>query len=307
MGAQREEFENLIKLNQARNDILPAANRFDLKSEQVISFEDLVVGDKIGSGGFGDVHVATWKGHQVAVKKLRVQRVSQLKRKQFQDEVQSIANLDFPYIVKFYGACIETPNLAIVMEFLCDGSLYDNLHYNEVQFDDKTKNHFICDVSSALEYIHSLNMVHRDIKSKNLMLCNDRTHCKLADFGLALRDDTETNASGMDHGFAGTEKYCPKELIEGQQLKVEQLKCVDIYSLAITIVELLTEVEPFDGYNLHQIRRAIKEGKTPPMENFGISEEKRGLLKEALSQSAIDRPKAGEFLNKFKKIIAAEI
>lgn len=297
-----------MRLNQARNDHVPKTSNFVLKSEQVILFDDLKLGDKIGGGGFGDVHVALWQGHQVAVKKLRVQRVSQTKKKQFEDEVRSISDLDHPHVVKFYGACIAPPNLAIVMEFLPDGSLYDNLYYyDDVQFDEKTKNQFIWDALSALVYIHSMNMVHRDIKSRNVMLCSGKTHCKLADFGLALKDDTETNASGANHCFAGTEKYCPKEVIEGQWLKVDQLKRVDVYSLALTIVELLTEIEPYEGYNIHQIRKAIKDGETPSMEKYGISSAKEVLLKKALSQNAIDRPTAGEFLIKFSNIIASEI
>lgn len=201
-----EEIENLNNLKQVKRDVIPKNNiKYELKPEQNIPFIDLDLGAKIGSGGFGDVHIALWNGQQVAVKKLRVQRVHQTKKIQFEDEVRSLMDLDHPNIVKFYGACIATPNLALVMEFLPDGSLYDNLYYSEVvQFDEKTKNQFICDFFAALKYIHAKNMVHRDIKSKNIMLCDHRSHCKLADFGLALKDDTESNASTKQFGFAGT-------------------------------------------------------------------------------------------------------
>lgn len=294
-------------MKQARKDNVPKGKGLALKSEQVILFEELHLDNKIGGGGFGDVYVALWKGHQVAVKKLRVQRVSQLKKKQFEDEVRSIANLNHPNIVKFYGACVVSPNLAIVMEFLPDGSLYDNLYYSELQLDETTKNQCIGDAFSALVYIHSKNMVHRDIKSKNIMLYNARTHCKLADFGLALKDDVETNSTVRDHGFAGTEKYCPKEVIDGQRLTVDQLKCVDVYSLALTTVELLTEVEPYDGFNIHQVRKAIRDGETPSMDGYGISATKKHLLKMALSENVSKRPTAHEFLLKFDEIVASEL
>lgn len=304
-----EEIENLIKLKQARRDALAQKdNKMALKPEQVIPFDELELGDKIGGGGFGDIHTAFWKGQQVAVKKLRVQRVSQTKKKQFEDEVKSIICLDHQNIVKFYGACTVAPNLALVIEFMPGGSLYDNLYYSEEQqFDDNTKNQFICDLFSALQYIHSKDMVHRDIKSKNILLTVDKSQCKLADFGLALKDDTETNASTKDFGFAGTEKYCPKEVIEGERLTIAQLKLVDVYSLALTTVELLTEKEPFaDCKNVHQIRKAISSGEIPTMDGCGISAEKKHLLKLGLSQHAIDRPTAAEFLKKFREIIAAE-
>lgn len=306
----REEIENLRMLKEVRRDAIARKNnRIQLKPEEIIPFDALELGDKIGSGGFGDVHIAFWKGQQVAVKKLRVQRVTQARKKQFEDEVHGISGLDHPNVVKFYGACVVTPNYALVMEFMPDGSLYDNLYYSEVQqFDEKTKNQLICDSFLALQYIHSKNMVHRDIKSKNIMLFDNKSHCKLADFGLALKDETETNASTKDFGFAGTEKYCPKEVIDGERLTIENLKPVDVYSLALTTVELLTEREPFDNCkNIHQIRKAIQAGEIPTMDASGISTDKKRLLKTALSKIAIERPSAAGFLKTFNEIIAAEI
>ncbi|XP_055308176.1 uncharacterized protein LOC129572258 [Sitodiplosis mosellana] len=304
-----EEIENLRNLQQARRDaIAKKDNKVELKPEQNIPFDDLELGEKIGGGGFGDVHIAFWKGQQVAVKKLRVQRVTQTRKKQFDDEVRGISGLEHPNIVKFYGACMVTPNLALVMEFLPDGSLYDNLYYSEVhQFDEITKNQLICDSFTALQYIHSKNMVHRDIKSKNIMLFDDKSRCKLADFGLALKDEMETNASTKDFGFVGTEKYCPKEVIEGERLTIEELKLVDVYSLALTSVELLTEKEPFnDCKNIHQIRKAISAGEMPTMKEIEISTDKKRLLTTALSKYAIERPSAALFLKSFKQIIAKE-
>ncbi|XP_031637138.1 serine/threonine-protein kinase Sgk1-like [Contarinia nasturtii] len=303
-----EEIENLNNLKQARRDVIAKKDmNIELKREQIIAFDDLDLGEKIGGGGFGDVHIALWKNQQVAVKKLRVQRVHQAKKKQFEDEVRGFTNLDHPYIVKFYGACIVPPNLAIVMELLLEGSLYDNLYYSEEEFNDATKNQFICDFFLALQYIHSKNMVHRDIKSKNIMLSDGRKHCKLADFGLALKDDTESNASTKQFGFAGTEKYCPKEVIQGKRLTIDELKSVDVYALALTSFELLTEEEPFsECRNIHEIRRAICYGdilKTVANKDCGISAAKKDLLKSALSQN---RPTAADFLKKFNQIIAAE-
>lgn len=153
-------------------------------------------------------------------------------------------------------------------------------------------------------------MVHRDIKSKNIMLCDERHHCKLTDFGLALKDDTESNTSTKHHGFAGTEKYCPKELIEGNKLTIEELKLVDVYSLALTTFELLSEEEPFsECKNIHQTRKAIIDGdiiKTVTNSCCGISTAKKNLLKSALTPNRFARPTATDFLYQFNQIIATE-
>lgn len=138
--------------------------------------------------------------------------------------------------ILFIGFCVETCKIMALN--IVDRSILRSIDRNtgntELQLKEKTKNQCIPDALSALVYIHSKNMVHRDIKSKNVMLYNDRTRCKLTVFGLALKDDTETNSTVRDHGFAGMEKYCPKEVIDGQRLTVDQLKCIDIYSLALT-------------------------------------------------------------------------
>lgn len=299
----REQYEALRNLKRAAADKLPVEKKLQLKPQQIIKFNELSLGDKIGGGGFGDVHVGIWNGNQVAIKKLRVQRVSQTKKKQFEDEVFSFSKLDHPYIVKFYGACVETPNLAIVMEFFPDGSLYDNLHIEEIQFEDSQKYQFIRDAFSALAYLHSKNMVHRDIKNRNIMLCDNKTHCKLIDFGLALKDETAANSTATEHGFAGTEKYCANEVLEGQKLTVAKLKIADVYSLALTSVELLTEKEPFDGLNIHQIRKAKSNGEIPSLAGFDIPASMQDLIKKALSKNVEIRPTAQVFLDDFNKAI----
>lgn len=299
-------MEALFNLNKARKDMLPQGQKLPIQPNQIIDFDELKLGEKIGSGGFGDVHVAIWKGNQVAVKKLRVQRVSQTKKKQFEDEVLSFSKLDHPYIVKFYGACLESPNLAIVMEFLPDGSLYDNIHCLEVQFKDSLKNSFIVDLYSALSYLHTKGMVHRDIKSKNIMLCDNKTHCKLADFGLALKDDTATSSTVRSYGFAGTEKYSANEVLEGQKLTVSQLKASDVYSLALATVELLTEKEPFDGQTGNQIRAAKMRGEIPTLDGYGILPKIKNLLKVSLAKEPVLRPSAELFLKHFKNTLEIE-
>jgi serine/threonine protein kinase len=143
-----------------------------LKGGEVIDYSDLELGDKLGGGGFGDVHVAIWKKKlQVAVKKLRVQRVSQSKKEQFEKEVRLFSSLNHPAIVEFYGVCPVSPNLAIVMEFMPKGSLHDVLHVEEWKLTKKQKSQMIGDILSAISYIHNVEQVaHRDIKSMNVLV-----------------------------------------------------------------------------------------------------------------------------------------
>jgi serine/threonine protein kinase len=272
-----------------------------LKGE-IIKFSELELGEKLGGGGFGDVHVAIWKGvYQVAVKKLRVQKVHRDKKEQFEKEVRLFSSLSHSAIVDFYGACINTPDLAIVMEFMPKGSLYDALHYESIQFSDKQKFQMIEDVLSALSYLHGLEIAHRDIKSGNILICDDMNHCKLADFGLALKDYSNSSASVADFSVVGTLRYSAPEILDGETLTLEEFMSADIYSVSLTIIELLTEKEPFHSLNQNQIRRAVLAGERPDFDQRGVPVYMRSILSSGMSEDASDRPSAEEFLNTFKK------
>lgn len=84
-----------------------------------------------------------------------------------------ISSLSHPCIIKFFGACIVSPNLAIVMEFMGAGSLYDVLHVEirSLGFDQKSQ--MVVDMLSALKYMHERSMAHRDIKSMNVMVSTE--------------------------------------------------------------------------------------------------------------------------------------
>ncbi|KAG4077880.1 hypothetical protein HA402_013814 [Bradysia odoriphaga] len=284
---------------QKSHSVKPSSLKFD---GHIIDFAELEIGDKIGSGGFADVHVAMWKtDYQVAVKKLRVQRVSKTRKVEFENEARLLSTLKHPAIITLYGACIETPNLALVMEFMPKGSLHDLL-LESIQLSDDQKKSLIHDSLSALQYIHEQKVSHRDIKSRNILVCENLTNCKLSDFGLALKEYCETSTSVTSvatYHFVGTIKYSPPEVLKGDRLNLDDLIVADIYSMALTIVELISEQEPFDGFNQNQIRKAVLAGEMPSIEDVPVN--LKGVITKCLGD-AKHRPSAVAFLNEFLKV-----
>lgn len=131
------------------------------------------------------------------------------------------SSLSHPAIVRFYGVCINPPNLAIVMEFMGAGSLYDVCHIEKRDLNSTQKQSMIGDCLSAIRYLHDdVNMAHRDIKSMNILVTDDYSHAKLSDFGLALKEESRSTSSVADHGVVGTLKYSPPEVLEGQRLTI---------------------------------------------------------------------------------------
>ena len=128
----RDDEEKSYK-ERSRTTSAPKTELQKIKNLEIIPYENIQLGKQIGEGGFGVVYFAHLQGSVIAVKKLRVQRVSRSRLDAFTDEVKLLNKLDHPNIVKFIGACITTPNLAICLEYM-DMTVYDAIHIKEIPF-----------------------------------------------------------------------------------------------------------------------------------------------------------------------------
>ena len=133
----RDEEEKSYK-ERSRTTSAPKTELQKIKNLEIIPYENIQLGKQIGEGGFGVVYFAHLQGSVIAVKKLRVQRVSRSRLDAFTDEVKLLNKLDHPNIVKFIGACITTPNLAICLEYM-DMTVYDAIHIKRIAFSSGEK------------------------------------------------------------------------------------------------------------------------------------------------------------------------
>ena len=95
--------------------------------------------------------------------------------------------LRHPNVVLLLAASPSPPKLAIVMEYVSGGSLYSHLHIDKTVLPVDTTAQLLADITRGLQYLHSINILHRDLKSKNVLLTHHPPLCKakLCDFGLA--------------------------------------------------------------------------------------------------------------------------
>ncbi|XP_057303847.1 probable serine/threonine-protein kinase DDB_G0267686 [Hydractinia symbiolongicarpus] len=234
----------------------------------VIDFNEITLENKVGQGGFGEVYAGKWLSRRVAIKILRVQRVSKKRQAQFEGEIKIFNELFHKNIVTFYGACIKTPNLCMVMELMQD-SLFDMLHVKEHQFDEAQKYFIAQEIACGLSYLHSQNVAHADMKPSNVLLntFQDDIACvKITDFGLSImKSESETSTSvGKQVGNIGTPKYMAPEILRGEFIGRDELKLVDIYSFGLIIFELFSEEIPFEDLNINQLRKQVGEGRLVP-------------------------------------------
>jgi len=155
----------------------------------------------------------------------------------------------FTFVIQFVAACKKPPVFCIITEYLAGGSLRKFLHQQEpysVPLDLVLK--LALDIAHGMQYLHSQGILHRDLKSENLLLGEDMS-VKVADFGISCLESHCGNAKG----FTGTYRWMAPEMIKEKH----HTKKVDVYSFGIVLWELLTAMTPFDNMTPEQAAFAV--------------------------------------------------
>ncbi|KAK4757188.1 hypothetical protein SAY87_007315 [Trapa incisa] len=195
----------------------------------------------IGKGGCNHVYRGTLSdGNEVAVKAMKS---SQGSRKDFALEIDIISSLQHRFITPLRGICIRHDSLFSVYDFFRRGSLEENLHgdkMDECGLPWKVRYSIALGVAEALNYLHNeipQPVVHRDIKSSNILLTDDFKP-KVSDFGLAMW--ASTTSPFLQADLVGTFGYlAPEYFMSG---KVSDR--IDVYSYGVVVLELLSGRKP---------------------------------------------------------------
>jgi len=164
-----------------------------------IDFRELKLLYRIGIGAFGEVFKATFRGTYVAVKRvLAVGKNEQERFESFSKELNYMKAVRHPNVILFVGACLQRSNMCIVIEYMEGGSLreqVDNIYKEKGPIPWNTFIRWCIDAATGLAYLHGQNMIHRDVKSNNLLIADGKL--KVADFGLArMADHTDKSQAG---------------------------------------------------------------------------------------------------------------
>nr|GMD51047.1 putative wall-associated receptor kinase-like 16 [Ipomoea batatas] len=256
----------------------------------------------IGQGGFGIVY----KGHLldgriIAVKKAKMMDPTQVE--QFINEVIVLSQVNHRNIVKLFGCCLETEIPLLVYEFISNGTLSEHLHNKDKasKIPWSTRLRIATETAEVLSYLHSAAsppIIHRDVKSVNILLDDDYT-ARVSDFGASrLVPQDQTQLTTMVQGTFG---YLDPEYLQTNHLTEKS----DVYSFGVVLVELLTSRRAlsFEGpekerhlsqYFLSVLKEnqlfKILDAKIVYEENTELLQEVALLAKRCLNVKGEDRP-----------------
>jgi WD40 repeat protein/serine/threonine protein kinase/tetratricopeptide (TPR) repeat protein len=264
---------------------------------------------EVGRGGMGVVYEAVQLslGRRVALKALPfAATVDDKEVQRFRIEAHAAASLHHPNIVPVYGVGCERGIHFYVMPFIEGRPLSDFIRELRRECDrhsclpePKEADRNVCptaycremarlgvQAAEALDHAHQLGVVHRDVKPGNLLLEPDG-HLWVADFGLA-RIATEQGLTATGD-VVGTWRYLSPEQARARPLPVDHR--TDVYSLGVTLYELLTLSHPFDGRDRQELLRQIacEEPEPPRRRNRAIPPDLETIVLHAMAKEPADR------------------
>ncbi|KAK6299457.1 hypothetical protein J4Q44_G00294900 [Coregonus suidteri] len=238
-------------------------------------------GKLLGRGAFGEVYLCydADTGRELAAKQVPFDPDCQETSKEvnaLECEVQLLKNLHHERIVQYYGSTrdLEQRKLTIFVEFMPGGSIKDQLKaYGALT--EKVTRRYTRQILQGVFYLHSNMIVHRDIKGANIL--RDSTgNIKLGDFGASKRIQTICMSGTGIKSVTGTPYWMSPEVINGEGYG----RKADVWSVACTVVEMLTQKPPWAEYEAMAAIFKIATQPTNPLLPEGVSESARDFVRQ---------------------------
>ncbi|HYX22703.1 MAG TPA: protein kinase [Thermoanaerobaculia bacterium] len=249
----------------------------------------------LGAGGMGEVFLAYDErlDRKVAIKRIRSGAgLTPERRERFRREARVAAKLNHPAIVQIYDVLTAGDESYIVMEHVEGTNLQRLLDDGPLPVDEVVA--LARDVAQGLAEAHRQGIVHRDLKSENVLVTPEG-RAKIADFGIAKRvlagtDGTDGDSLTADGRVLGTYRVMSPEQARGEPVDFRS----DLFSLGVLLYEALAGQSPFAAENeLAMLSRIVRDRQAPVREvRPGVSEELSNLIDHLLEKDPLARPRS---------------
>jgi calcium-dependent protein kinase len=206
-------------------------------------------------------------------------------------EFQLLKKLDHPHIIRIFEVFSDEKNFYLITEFCEGGEVFSMIQKSEV-FNEKIAARVMKQIINAVFYCHTQGIVHRDIKSDNILFLYDKidSPIKLIDFGISVRLEKDTKLKDK----TGTVLYIAPEVIKGDYDE----KC-DIWSCGVLLYMMLSGSPPFYGKTRKEVINKILKGTVSFKQNIWglVSSDAKDLITRMLEMNPFTRPSPLEVLS----------
>ncbi|KAF2979166.1 hypothetical protein EK904_003604 [Melospiza melodia maxima] len=205
-----------------------------------------------------------------------------------QNECQVLKLLSHPNVIEYYENFLEDKALMIAMEYAPGGTLAEFIHKRcNSLLDEDTILHFFVQILLALHHVHTKQILHRDLKTQNILLDKHRMIVKIGDFGISKILSSKSKA----YTVVGTPCYISPELCEGKPYNQKS----DIWALGCVLYELASLKRAFEAANLPALVLKIMSGTFAPISDR-YSPDLRQLILSMLNLDPSKRPQLNEIM-----------
>lgn len=215
---------------------------------------------KIGSGANGEVSLFrdNEKAILVAVKKISLEGMNDLGKSKVKQEVEYMKSVSSPTIIALYDSTVENNIRYLYLEYAKEGTLEDKINVLKrtgEKLEITQIIEWIIEIFLSLYVLNKKNMMHRDIKSENILITESNV-AKLADLGIS-----KIIVEEGEHTLCGTPYYISPEIASGIGYKFN----TDVWSLGVVLYEMIMKQKPFDQFQATDLYNSIKTDDYPPL------------------------------------------
>jgi serine/threonine protein kinase len=245
-----------------------------------IDSDQLILKQEIGRGSFGQVFKGTWRGTEVAIKRIPSNCIKDSETREFMKEAFILRQLRHPNVLQVLGASMEPA--CIVTEYLPRGNLFQLIHDTNLPLPWPMIRKIALDICRGMSYLHGCTppLIHRDLKPHNLLV-DENWRVKVCDFGLSRFVENKNAMTAC-----GTPAYAAPEVLRNSDYSMS----ADVYSFGIVLWELVTRDVLYPNMPPFQIIFAVGTQKSRPPMPHHIPVALACLIRECWDEDPNSRP-----------------